>query len=73
MSWIDTERDWNWMLDNWNRVLVSANIKAGDCCSLHFLLVHFLDFGLPMKLPREWGACVFQAEAKVRNNGLMEY
>ena len=58
MEWLDTLEDWNWMLENWERVLDAAQVNNGSCCYFAFLSVHFLDFGQRMKQRREGCLCI---------------
>ena len=76
MSWIDTERDWNWMLDNWNRVLVSANIKAGECCYFAFSFGPFLGFWTAYEASERMGCLCIPSggqSTEQRLNGIIEH
>jgi len=44
MAWLDTEDDWNWMLDNWDRVLEGAGVESGTRCFFAFSFGPFLGF-----------------------------
>lgn len=44
MGWLDTLEDWNWMLENWERVLDAAQVNNGSCCYFAFSFGPFLGF-----------------------------
>ena len=44
MTWLDTKRDWEWMLDNWKRVLEEAGIQKRAKCFFAFSFGPFLGF-----------------------------
>ena len=42
--WIDTEEDWQWMLDNWKEILRKAGVERGSACFFAFSFGPFLGF-----------------------------
>jgi phenylacetate-CoA ligase len=44
MSWLDTQKDWGWMLDNWENIMESAGVKYGSSCFFAFSFGPFLGF-----------------------------
>ena len=76
MSWIDTDRDWSWMLDNWNYVLQSANIKAGECCFFAFSFGPFLGFWTAYEASERMGCLCIPGggqSTEQRLNGIIEH
>ena len=76
MAWMDTDRDWNWMLDNWNHVLQSANIKAGECCFFAFSFGPFLGFWTAYEASERMGCLCIPGggqSTEQRLNGIIEH
>ena len=44
MEWMDTAEDWQWMLENWKRIIQAAGVASGDCCFFAFSFGPFLGF-----------------------------
>jgi phenylacetate-CoA ligase len=42
--WMDTEEDWQWMLNNWKEILQKAGVEAGSPCFFAFSFGPFLGF-----------------------------
>jgi phenylacetate-CoA ligase len=44
MTWLDTQKDWEWMLDNWSNIMKEAGVKSGSSCFFAFSFGPFLGF-----------------------------
>ena len=44
MHWLDTPEDWQWMLDNWDRVFAAAGVSSRDRVFFAFSFGPFLGF-----------------------------
>lgn len=55
MAWLDTPESWNWILDNWERVLIACGAKAGEVAVFPFSFGPFIGF---------WAA--FEAASRLR-------
>ena len=44
MTWLDTQKDWEWMLDNWSNIMKEAGVKSGSSCLFAFSFGPFLGF-----------------------------
>ena len=44
ISWMDTAKDWDWMLGNWDFILEHAGVRAGASCFFAFSFGPFLGF-----------------------------
>ena len=42
--WMDTEEDWQWMLNNWKEILEKAGVEGGSACFFAFSFGPFLGF-----------------------------
>src|SRR3954447_15606069 len=54
LRWLDTAESWNWMLGNWEQVLRTAAVRAGDRVFFAFSFGPFIGFWL-----------AFEAAAKI--------
>ena len=43
-TWMDTERDWQWMLKNWMQIMENAGVGEGSRCFFAFSFGPFLGF-----------------------------
>ena len=43
-TWMDTGKDWQWMLENWKQIMGAARIGAGSRCFFAFSFGPFLGF-----------------------------
>lgn len=43
-TWMDTEEDWQWMLENWKRIMEAAGLEKGSRCFFAFSFGPFLGF-----------------------------
>ena len=44
ITWMDTQKDWKWMLGNWDRILEEAGVAHGARCFFAFSFGPFLGF-----------------------------
>ena len=44
MTWLDTQKDWEWMLNNWENIMEEAGVKSGSSCFFAFSFGPFLGF-----------------------------
>jgi phenylacetate-CoA ligase len=44
ISWMDTAKDWDWMLGNWDSILEHAGVRTGASCFFAFSFGPFLGF-----------------------------
>jgi phenylacetate-CoA ligase len=44
MTWLDTQKDWEWMLNNWENIMEEAGVKSGSSCFFSFSFGPFLGF-----------------------------
>lgn len=43
-TWMDTQKDWQWMLENWKQIMKAAQVEAGSRCFFAFSFGPFLGF-----------------------------
>ena len=72
-TWMDTQKDWQWMLENWKRIMEAAQVEEGSRCFFAFRLVPFLDFGLLMRQLYKMGALQFRGVGNPPKRGYGQF
>jgi len=58
MRWLDTAESWEWLLDNWTRVLTHAGVSAGDIVFSAFSFGPYLGFWAGFEAAARMGCLV---------------
>jgi len=61
MRWLDTPESWDWMLENWRQVLVSAGVTARDRVFFAFSFGPFLGFWTAFEAATRMGCLTIPA------------